>query len=237
MQTLIGILLGLLIFTTTAQGANEYVVIASDRAGASYTPGAQLSAGQSIKLEGGARVTLLSKSGGVVKLKGPYSGVLPSASSSDGDGGTIDKIAKLVARNAKRSRTLGATRAGSGASRPDKIWLANVGRTRHVCAKPDSALLWRRRAKSPAAITIAAQGKKAVSLIWQAGKQTLTLPPTSVRDNAEITIIAAGRTLKVKLHVAPSGIDFDNRTEVLAWMAGHDCADQAGELIRQLHAG
>ena len=236
MQTMISLVLGLLMFTTAAHGANEYVIVAADGAAATYSPGATLSAGSTIKLQDGAKLTLLSKSGNVIKLNGPYSGALPGKSGGDGGTTAISKIAKLVAGNAKRSRTLGATRAGSAPRRPNNVWMANVGRTRNICAKPDAAVLWRKRAKAPAAITVSGQGTSPASLIWPSGKHTVTLPPAAIRDNTDITIITAGRSLKAKLHVAPSALDFENKTLLLGWMASRNCADQVTAFIRQLHA-
>lgn len=237
MKTIIGLFLALLMFTAPAEAAAEYVIIAADGTGAAYAPGSQLSAGQTIKLPDGARVTLLSKAGTVVKLKGPYSGSLPANSAGGVGSDTLSDIASLVTRTVNRSRTLGATRSATGQRRPDTHWHANIARTRNVCAKLNSATLWRKRAKTPAAIAIAGPGVTPTSLIWKAGNHSLALPSAALRSNAEVTIITGGRALKLKLHIAPSSIDFENKTELLAWMANHNCADQAAQLIRRLHTG
>lgn len=236
MQTTISFVLGLLIFTTSAHGADEYVVIAADGAASTYAPGATLSAGHTVTLQGGAKVTLLSRAGIVIKLNGPYPGALPGKSDGGGSAAAIGRIAKLVAGTTKRSRTLGATRAGSGPRRPNNAWIANVGRTRDICAKPDTAVLWRKRAKTPAAITVSGQGFPPNSFIWRSGKHTVAFSPDAIRDNADITITTGGRSLKAKLHVAPSAIDFENKTQVLGWMASRNCADQIAAYIHQLHA-
>ena len=103
----------LLILSICAQtlpaASRELVVIAASNAGRTLTPGTTLKSGQKVVLPAGSRLTILEKSGKVIRLKGPYSGSV-GASGKTTKARSLAAVGRLFGNTSSHSKRLGATR-------------------------------------------------------------------------------------------------------------------------------
>ncbi len=232
----------LFIGSSTARAASEFVVIASSTEDKSYQPGAVLNSGQIIKLPEGSKLTVLSKSGKVTTLKGPYSGKLASKK-EDADepasqewSSTVSRIAKLVTKDTEKSNVVGASRgfaAVDGGKRD--VWLMTVDSSGHRCVRPSNVVMWRKEPRAAISINLRSKSAKRTGLLWGDGEDTMQLPPEFVEDGILIVMKIDKQPRRFNLHVLPGSIGQKQWGKVLMWMIDNNCSRQSYMLIDALH--
>ncbi len=242
MRIIMFAVLALLIGSNTASAAGEFVVIASSTEDKSYQPGAVLNSGQIIKLSEGSKLTVLSESGKVLTLKGPYSGKLASKK-TEGDkpvtqewSSTVSMITKLVTKDTEKSNVVGASRgfAAVDGDRRD-VWLMTVDSSGHRCVRPSDVVMWRKEPRAAININLRSKSAKRTGLLWGNGKDTMLLPPEFVEDGILIVMKIDKQPRRFNLHVLPGSIGEKQWGKVLMWMIENNCSRQSYMLIDALH--
>ncbi len=242
MRILILAFLTVLICNNGARASSEFVVVASSADQTSLQPGSVLNSKQKIKLPAGSKVTVLSESGSVITLEGPYSGTF-SSKISDGDGtktkersSAITKISKFVTRNSEKSNVIGASRA---INTPDGIkqgvWLMAVDSSGHRCIRSNNAMMSRRNTRDTIKISLRSESAKRTGLIWENGKGTMPLPSEFIEDGILIIMKIDIQPRRFNLHVLPTTIKDKQWGKILVWMIENNCSRQSSVLIDALH--
>jgi len=235
-------ILMLFISTSGASAAIEFVVVTSNVDQASLQPGSVLNSKQTIKLPAGSRVTVLSESGSIVILEGPYSGTFSSKISVDAGTKTADrsstiiKISKFVTRNSAKSNVIGASR---GINTPNgikqSVWLMAVDSSGHRCIRSNDAIMWRRNTRDTIKVSLRSESAKRTGLLWENGKNTMPLPSEFIEDGILIIMKIDIQPRRFNLHVLPATIKEKQWGKVLLWMIENNCSRQSSILIDALH--
>ncbi|MEO5365738.1 MAG: hypothetical protein H7831_05185 [Magnetococcus sp. WYHC-3] len=221
-----GVAVAVLLASGLAQAASGWVVMKSQAEG--FKPGQAIADGQSVKLEAGKALTLISSSGKTLKLSGPFEGV-PGAENVAGAGSQmVDSLRNLVAKREQSTSSLGVTRAASmERSLPDP-WLVDVSHEGHRCIQEGRPLvLWRTFSESnaPVVLTETRTGWRG-EVTWPAGYSKLAADPSMpLTDGSRYTVDASGRELSITLHVIPAAVA--QGAVLSAWLAEAGCEEQA----------
>jgi hypothetical protein len=219
--------------------AGDFVVVAATNTDPSLKAGATVTSGQSLTLSSDARATLLSRSGKVIRLKGPYNGPIESTA---GSGGSLSAVTALLVNDQAPSRRIGATRgagltlgAASASSLADP-WIIDASRSGVACARATGATLWRRNATSTAGIIIAVEDGRRHSIVWPARQHRVTIEADRLSGARSLEVTDGRTKAAVAMHVEPaeSGA-IASPGMALHWMAAKGCKGQAMRLIRKLH--
>ena len=179
---------------------------------------------QQLEIPDGKRLMLISESGEVMELDGPYSGV-PEAGGGGG-GGLVAALSDLILSEGTDDSSLGAVRA-SVADNVKDPWLIDITRDGDHCVAADgAAIMWRRSPDLFSSIRVS-DGKKAAKAPWPEEHATLAWPPPIDRTDGATYGITLDDELKVTivLHVVPNEVEGDPRRA--AWMAKAGCKQQA----------
>ncbi len=225
-----------------AAAAATFVIIASSETSGDYAAGAVLEAGQDIAIADGTQVTLLSKTGDVVKLKGPYSGALLAKKAVEPEtpaswSSSLSEIAELVLDDPKQSSVIGATReltVNRETGEPD-IWVFNVDSSGNRCVKPPKVELWRKDPGKSVSLSLRTKSIRYSGLTWEGGRDRYELPDTFVKDDMHLVMAIDKKPRRFDLHVLPKEIRSDSWGAVLHWMIKNECTRQAHLLIGWLH--
>jgi len=239
------LLLCLIVFVSapvTEAEQGQLVVIAATNAG-KVVPGSMLQPGDIVNIPAGGWITLITETGGMIQLGGPYSGpvqrkvVRGPKQDPKGLTGTLTKIAGLIAGAKTQSTVLGASRQAEAlaAAQPDP-WLMAVDSSGERCVRRQGVQMWRKSGARPAVVSLRSQKAKAAGLKWPAGVQRLQLPPKFIEDGTLIVMKIGQEPRRINLHVTPQGLDLERPGAVLGWMIDRKCSRQAQVYIRRLHA-
>ena len=213
--------------------AGDLVVIESTAK--AYPAGKVLKGGTTVKLGKGAKVTLISDSGKMIPLKGPYSGK-PGAKAGKGDPSLTKALAGLLGSKSSGKSAIGAMRSAKRGD-PPGAWVVELGRSGTQCVRQGAvAQLWRADAKKAAKLTLKPypKGKKA-SVSWKAGADSVAWPAkVAMTDgNKYLARISTSKSAtKVTLRVVPKSLPSD--VHRVAWMADAGCKKQARRLLASL---
>lgn len=235
-SSFIGILLMTAAFSAQAQ---QLVVIASGAP--SLKPGQVVNAGTAIEIPAGASVTLVSETGKMVTLKGPFSGPAKAGGKGGGKGGGDDKLiaslSGLLSGSGKETGSLGTMRAATPPKPPSDAWVINTGKSGDFCVLAKGpVMLWREKAAKARILTLKNLTDKSRSKAeWPAGSATLEWPSkVNLTDGARYLLRMKGSRAarKLKLHLVPGGLASDAHRAV--WMARNGCENQAMRLLAGL---
>jgi len=226
----------LLLATSTLAAAGGLVVISSTLD--SFGQGAIVEASQSIKLGANQSLKLLSSSGQVIDLIGPYNGTIDS-SGEKGDSGLLDSLARVVTSADSQDLTLGVFRNIPSAKKQVRgdIWGVEVGKTGHYCVPSESPIiLWWPDAVEGIAVTITDTSNSASFEVQWTGRSKEILWPehaTFLEGNLytsqnELSDVSREFTVS-RIPVA-----LGNEIEQIVWMSEHNCAVQAIRLLGEL---
>ncbi len=221
-----------------ARAAQLLVVIEAYRA-KDLEPGAQMRADQQIELTADARVSLLSESGRIIVLKGPYSGKADNrglAASARNAETIMGKLSKLIMGHADTTST-GATRnideiltdKQAGLPHPSYMSVMSPGKR---CALSKQPELWRADAATSQELTLKDEAGTSRRLTWPAGDQRIDLPEAMVANGKTISATLAGKTVELRLALRPKTLN--GLAGTLAWMADEGCQQQAASLLNAM---
>ena len=231
----IAVVAGLAGVPGAALAAQVLVVIDAKGAGDAFKPGTQLNADATVTLKAGAKLSLLSESGRMVVLTGPYEGKADKAAKpASGDAGpsVMAKISKLVAGQSKTIAT-GASRAltEDGPVPPHPAFLS-VMAAGERCALSGSPALWRADKSKEQTLTLTLGAGQSTTLKWAAGKDRILLPKLFIADGANITADLDGVAFVLHMNLRPAKVR--KLVPLFGWMAEKNCTSQAAALLNVL---
>jgi hypothetical protein len=197
-------------------------------------PGMVIDGGQELTLRKNHKLSLISPTGKVINLTGPYTGVPDSSQKSTGAGKLVTALSTLISGQRQGSSQLGAIRAGLSSRRVDPypIDITDAGDQCVVAGKP--VVLWAPGRAAPVdSVWIARSGSdEAAKVTWP--KDAITAPwpkRVPVIDGAQYELLRrpAKEETVVKLHVVPAVAG--NKAELAVVMQEKNCMSQAFTLI------
>ncbi len=208
----------------------DMVVVRSN--GDPLKPGQTIAAGTTVTLPAGASATLLDQDGKTVTLTGPFSGLAEAAAAAHGDPKVVTALSRLLVTAAADTSSLGMMR---GAAIRDPYTIALTGGTH--CQVADRRPFFSRSSAlaADARLTItAATGSEAV-LTWRAGRHETAWPTDELPALDGVYLLRlTDQPTPVRLIFRRVPADLQGVAAVAAWMAGHDCANQALALLNAL---
>ena len=230
------LILGCLIHTAKA----ELIVIAVSGT-ESFTPGSNLDPGQPIVVPEGARITILSKSGEMRVIDGPYSDAFaPSGqqNTSSEPSGQWDAVKSFMGHPDTRSEVLGVSRnIDSGVPPTPGVWQVSVDSSGPRCTQASLLTLWRRNAEKAQQVSIRSASNKFKGLNWEAGNEELVLPDQFVVEEGRMVVSVDGDLRDLEMHVMPEQDQDLGSGTLLTWLIEKQCNRQALSLIENVHRG
>lgn len=201
--------------------------------------GAVIDDAKPISVGAGQSVSLVSSTGAVVTITGPFEGA-PSqraGGGGTGDGRLVASLATLLQGHGADSSQLGATRAGE-AEVPDDPFHVNITRSSDHCVPAGTALkLWRpTAAKSERGkLKSLETGGLQKEFTWAAGEMLADWPAgVPLKDGAAYLITSADRATPARIIVHLIPATAGSGVAQAAWMAENGCNDQAMSVIAAL---
>ncbi len=210
--------------------AGQLVVIASTHA--DLEPGSVVPAGQTLRLESGQSITLVSNDGRVYRLTGPYRGPAVADAPAGASGNAlVETLSNLVKDATSGVRTLAVFR---GAGARDAVWLIRMHSPGTHCTTPEAdPRFFRSRSSGDGRLTVSRRHPpEEVTSTWPAGQSRLAWPSAmAVTYAAAYTaeLRDARGTAVVNIHALPQGLP--SEIHRVAWMAQRGCARQARLLL------
>ena len=233
-RSLIGATVCLLVVISAPAAADDFLVIKSTVP--ALRLGTVVTSGQALKLSAGAQVSLINEAGKVVKLKGPYTGILAGNNSAGKKGKSLTVLASLVRATVRDSNSVAAIRAGSGLSPPNPYWI-DVTQSATACLPAgEKPTLWRAKSSFSSEMTFrAANSGQSFDLSWSSGDKNLPWPTEEkVQANTNYVISQFGvtGTKTLKINFLPGGLH--SPVQQAALMSEMGCQPQALRLLAQL---
>jgi hypothetical protein len=227
MRPVIPLALVFLVLAAGPVGAAELVVI--EAIGVDLKSGAVVDGAKRLDLPSGARLKLISPSGTVIALKGPYAEA-PDPGTPAGPG-SAGALARLVARDTRPTDTIGAVRSLPPMEDGNRApWALPLDFSGTHCLPADAVpVVTRQETAAPLAIEVrlAAEGRRG-EMRFAAGSAAARWPEgMPLRDGATYQVGSAAVTLRI----VPKGVTGAPR---LVWLGENGCQTQAAALIRAL---
>lgn len=237
------LLLGIAITLGTAQLCDAKQLVVIDSSSPQYTAGQVIDGNQKLSLASGSRITVVGDDGKVIKLEGPFAGVVGTASDAGGAGGVVvvEAISKLFSGETPESGALGTFRGVRGPSpmgtkAPD-VWAIDVSQSETQCVPGGMVpTLWRSQASRELTIAVEYLGSKTGALVqFPAGVEVVAWPAqVPLQDGGRYSIRDANDTWRSGLTLRVIPVDQTSTIARAAWMAENGCAAQARTLIANL---
>ena len=215
--------------------AAELLVIGSENS--DVPEGAIVDSAAPLRLDAGARLTLLAEDGTTITLEGPFDGAPPAEPGAAAEERSLLSSLKGVFSSSARETggtTRGATSLGAATG---AAWLIDTGTPGDVCARPGGPVtLWRAKSDRTSVLTLSHKGARTSAEIdWPRGVATLDWPAAVPLENGadylmRIKGVLVART--VTLHLVPGDLPSDAHRA--AWMAGRGCLPQARALLSEM---
>lgn len=179
-----------------------------------------------LAIKAGHRLTLMSATGKIVTLVGPYNGVVDAAQPTAKDDKVMTALSTLVSGHGRDQSQLGATR-DTASRRGKQVWGVEVGATGAQCVLAgQSPTLWQSKA-APGPIDLQQVGGPSAKVTWPSAEVVANWPrAVPVKDGAEYRL---GET-SFTLHVIPAGIT--NPAEQATALSEKGCDAQALALLQ-----
>lgn len=211
--------------------AAEVVVLESTVPGLS--PGDIIDGASELVLPEGLNLTLITETGEVLQLTGPFSG-LPGGEAADGESSLVDDVAALIKSAGTDVSSLGAIRAGSAESALQDPWLIDISRPGIHCAPADGDVrIWRPGPESFAVLAMRPAGaQEGGRLKWPENTAVIPWPSfMTISDGAAFDIVLdEGDPYRIEFKVLPPGLP--NPSRKATWMSANECQDQALAMLR-----
>ncbi|MBF0194303.1 MAG: hypothetical protein HQL71_07070 [Magnetococcales bacterium] len=229
------ILLGLLLSSTAI--ADNLIVYSAK--GIQLKSGAIISSTQDLTLQNGQELSLISPTGKMIRLVGPFSG-MPMSSSDDKNKKSVkEALLNLLSDSGEGEESFGITRSTDDvfrlASRPAPLpspWVLDVTKDGPYCYREgDKVIFWRsnKAEASKISINILEHTWKAKA-VWSQGKSHLASPPAMpVIDGAVYQITLNQKSAKGSLNVVPDSLQ--SKLAQAAWLKEKGCVPQFKTLV------
>ncbi len=226
-------------FLFAADVAADTLVVYSAKGG-SYKSGAMVESGDVLKLAPGEELSLISPTGKIIKLVGPFEGApLPKGERRDKKS-VKEAIRNLLSAKDDAVESFGITRssdavlalAGQPAPLPSP-WVVDITQNVPYCYQEGKKIIFWRPDKSQEAtikINIVDNGWQAQA-VWAEGKSKIALPDTMpVLDGAVYVITLDGVKASGRLNVVPKTVK--SQLAQAAWLKAKGCIPQFETLVR-----
>lgn len=214
-----------------ASCAHAAPLVVAESRGVAWRIGKQIDGNQRIHLVQGQHLTLVSESGDIVRLNGPYDGA-PSASSGGG-GSTFTAIQELFTGGPRLGDT-GASRGNAPQSLPEP-WLIDTDVAGRACLPEGAkAILWRSQAGRSVAVTLRpSDGSWFGKFDWPAGQNRLPLPEQwALVDEGTYIVSVGGVESAITVYRIPTTLTNDRMRA--GWMYERGCEIQAAALWKSI---
>ncbi|MEC9345379.1 MAG: hypothetical protein VYB54_04075 [Pseudomonadota bacterium] len=213
-----------------AVDAAEIVVIESTAPG--IESGSILDSAATVSVPAGSFIVVVEEDGSSRTIDGPWDAPL-AAAATDGGGGLVASLGKLVAERETEHQVLGAIRAAPGQVALDSF-VVDITRTGPVCVPDGGApVLWRPGTMAAESeITLTAPDGTSARLLWPDGAQRLAWPeslPAGTGARYAVRLATAPRPVGVELRRIPA--DIVAGPAQAAWMYEQGCVSQAGKVL------
>ena len=215
--------------------AMEFIVFESQ--GIQFTPGAAIDAKETIKLEAGQTLTLISPNGHIIKLSGPYDQLVNNSKSS-AQKGISDTLKVLLNAEKTNTKDMGVTRNTSDIIRSSnkygwvpEPWLVNIKRSGDYCVLQGKPVqLWRSDTQ-PEKLKLSMNNEYEAYKWIKKDEMLMSTPPgMPIVDGATYQFIVDKKTIHTTWHVIPDSVTSVATTA--AWMEASGCRAQAIAMLR-----
>jgi hypothetical protein len=219
-------LLVTVLWTSTAQAA-QYVV--AEARGIGIPVGSVLDPTRPLVLRQGQHLGLISESGQMINLNGPYQ----RAPIQDQGVTVTAALGGLITERNARTSEIGAVR-GAAPKRPlPSPWLIDASQSGIACLRAgDAPVLWRPDSSRASALQIASSDRSWTALsVWPSGRGELMLDPKlGMHADASYFIALDKHETAVTLAAVPATAS--SAPMQAAWMIARGCIRQAEALLR-----
>lgn len=222
------------LFTHVASAAPQLVVVKSNVD--AIAPGKLINPGKPLSLAKGQTITVVTATGSVIRLSGPYSGKVAVPSKRRSSDKIVRTLSDLFKPGLDDHVNLAVTRNRFGAAKPADPWVVHLALPGPHCIPAKAPVtLWRSKAGKKILVTMRAKGRGPVAVVeWPDGARTLPWPRQIeiVSSRTYQANIDAWRRDKIfRVFVVPAKLSTDIQRVV--WMAEHGCRRQARLLLER----
>lgn len=216
-----------------AEGFAEKKVLILQSDDTRLKAGQWLSETISISLAPRTFARIMSESGEVSKINGPYTGAISSAIQDEGSSiAFMGELAKAIFGRGESKKDFGAYRSvgeekGAPRYRESFVRLL-VGETGSYCVTPQQRIVFWRRVptEKTLSVTISADTKVESTVIWPAGKQELKIPDAIILDKPRRLVLAEQGNLGLTSARLRYGEHGETPAEQLKWYLKYGCQSQ-----------
>jgi hypothetical protein len=229
MYKAVSIVVCLSVWGGMANGADLVVVRAE---GVSLHAGDLIPGNQVLRLDAGQKASLITPSGKIIRLSGPYDQV-PLPEGTGDDPSAIGSLKSMVKERTTNTASLGITRA-SETELPEP-WVIDVGSSGERCiVEGQHLVLWRPDGQSNLPLTLSTKsGAWRANAVWPAGKQKLKAPSDlALADGDVLTVQFEKGAASLTAMTVPASLTTDAMR--LAWLLEKGCLSQATALASRL---
>jgi len=197
--------------------------------------GAIIKPTQTIELQSGESLKLLSSTGGIIQLQGPYSGAIVFDAKAS-DSSVLESVSELVKNSKSTDFTLAIFRNSSVTTptyRPD-IWGIDIRKSGKYCLRPNLPVhLWWPQASQGELITLTdTTNSRSIEMEWPDRKNYSTWPNTlSLNKRASYSVKNKRSALSSEFEIQFLPADLEDDMGQIAWMSDHNCKKQATRLL------
>ena len=236
-------LLGAMLVFGSVQVCDARQLVVIDSSSPQYKAGQVIEGSQRLQLSSGSRMTVVGDDGKVIKLEGPFSGVVGTASEPGNSGGVVvvEAISKLFSGETPETGALGTFRGSRGAGQtgtkaPD-VWAIDVSQSETQCVPGGMVpTLWRSQASRELTIAVEFLTSKTGTLVqFPAGVDVVAWPvQVPLEDGGRYSIRDSNDTWRSGLTLRIIPVEQTSTVGRAAWMAENGCAAQARTLMANL---
>jgi len=225
-------ILGALLLSGALAAGESFVVV--EARGVNLSPGAAVDGSQPLTLGEGQEVVLISSSGRMLKLIGPYNRA-PAGQGSESGTDVVGALTSLVAQQGPRSGTVGLVRGNETEVVPPQPWLVDVTHSGNRCVRVGEPIVfWRPNDVGAAKLAITPYDRSwRIRADWPAGEHEAVAPKSvPFHDDATYMISLNGAEKTINLIAIPATVSTDAMRA--GWMVEKGCRAQAQALARNL---
>lgn len=237
------LLLGAALVFGGAQVCDARQLVVIDSSSPQYKAGQVIEGSQRLQLSSGSRLTIVGDDGKVIKLEGPFTGVVGTGGDAGGTGGVVvvEAISKLFSGETPETGALGTFRGARGAGQagtkaPD-VWAIDVSQSETQCVPGGMVpTLWRSQASRELTVAVEYLTSKTGALVqFPAGVDVVAWPAqVPLEDGGRYSIRDSNDTWRSGLTLRVIPVEQTSTIGRAAWMAENGCAAQARTLMANL---
>jgi len=217
-----------------ATGASAADFVVADARNVRFKPGQVVKSDETLKLEAGQRLTLISKDGRTIRLSGPY-----NAAPGANEGGVqsvsvVDALAALRTQKEARLTEAGVVRKMSLVPLPEP-WLADAEAGGNVCVREGQQLVfWRPVAVREEKVRLQPSDRSwTADAVWPVGVDRIEVPAKLPLRNRNLYQFEIGEQQAVlTVQIVPKTVD--EPAAQAAWMLEKGCTSQAAAMLAKV---